>query len=105
MRSESGGRLSRTSVQHTLALTLSQSDQATIYGGRYTFLTVLSLAATLVSFVFALLLDAFPRSMVLRDIKTATQIVLVPVQGVVTVLYWGELVSCLRERWRFEADR
>jgi hypothetical protein len=58
------------------------------YGRQWSFLTVLALAVSTLTFATALAKDLFPSYRILDRIKTSLSIVIVPVEGLVSVLYW-----------------
>lgn len=61
----------------------------TQYGGHWQFLTILSLAVSWLTFVAALAKDALPGLSQLDTVKTALSVIAVPIEGLVSILYWG----------------
>ncbi|KAL8276275.1 hypothetical protein RQP46_011303 [Phenoliferia psychrophenolica] len=61
----------------------------TQFAGHWGFLTVLGLAVSTITVAVSLLKDAFPSVQAFDTIKTALQIMIVPAEGMVSVLYWG----------------
>ncbi|GAA5957109.1 hypothetical protein JCM3765_005408 [Sporobolomyces pararoseus] len=59
------------------------------YGGHWTYLTILSLAASWLVFLFALLKDAFPSVNLFARLKTMTSLISTPIEGFVAIMYWG----------------
>ncbi|SCZ99563.1 BZ3500_MvSof-1268-A1-R1_Chr3-1g06102 [Microbotryum saponariae] len=59
------------------------------FGGQWNFLTVLSLAVSWLTFAVAVLKDALPSVRLFDRLKTTLMIVAVPVEGLVSLLYWG----------------
>ncbi|SDA03965.1 BZ3501_MvSof-1269-A2-R1_Chr3-2g05787 [Microbotryum saponariae] len=64
------------------------------FGGQWNFLTVLSLAVSWLTFAVAVLKDALPSVRLFDRLKTTLMIVAVPVEGLVSLLYWGMQVGC-----------
>ncbi|GAA6027848.1 hypothetical protein JCM8097_001746 [Rhodosporidiobolus ruineniae] len=58
------------------------------FGGRWQFLTILSLGASWLVFASALLYDLYPLPLFAR-IKTSVGVLAVPVEGLVGLLYWS----------------
>ncbi|GAA5859325.1 hypothetical protein JCM8547_001985 [Rhodosporidiobolus lusitaniae] len=58
------------------------------FGGRWQFLTILSLAASWLTFAFSLLYDLLPLPLFAR-LKTSFAVLAVPVEGFVAAGYWG----------------
>ncbi|GAA5838732.1 hypothetical protein JCM5353_000866 [Sporobolomyces roseus] len=59
------------------------------YGGQWQYLTILSLGISWATFAFALLKDVFPSINFFARLKTSLAILAVPVEGFVSVMYWG----------------
>ncbi|SGY50553.1 BQ5605_C001g00895 [Microbotryum silenes-dioicae] len=64
------------------------------FGGQWNFLTVLSLAVSWLTFAVAVLKDVLPSVRLFDRLKTTLMIVAVPVEGLVSLLYWGMQVGC-----------
>ncbi|GAA6048997.1 hypothetical protein JCM3770_005431 [Rhodotorula araucariae] len=75
---------------HQLALPGPMSDymDSVPVGGRWQYLTILSLAASWLSFAAALVHDLVPLALFSR-LKAILAILTVPVEGLVAVLYWS----------------
>ncbi|GAA6061632.1 hypothetical protein JCM10212_000974 [Sporobolomyces blumeae] len=58
------------------------------YGGHWQYLTILSLGAAWLTFLFALLKDAFPSVNLFARCKTSLSLIATPVEGFVGVMYW-----------------
>ncbi|GAA5976553.1 hypothetical protein JCM10908_005543 [Rhodotorula pacifica] len=58
------------------------------FGGHWTYLTILSLAAAWLTFAFSLAYDLVPIALFAR-IKTSLAVLAVPVEGLVGLLYWS----------------
>ncbi|GAA5892987.1 hypothetical protein JCM6882_006910 [Rhodosporidiobolus microsporus] len=58
------------------------------YGGRWQYLTILSLAASHLTFLFSLLYDLYPLGLFARA-KLSLAVLAVPVEGLVGLLYWS----------------
>ncbi|KAM0788471.1 hypothetical protein ACM66B_001604 [Microbotryomycetes sp. NB124-2] len=61
----------------------------TQYGGQWSFLTVLSLAVSTMTFTSAVLKDFLPSFKLFDTLKTGLSVLAVPVEGLVSVLYWS----------------
>ncbi|KAK4058474.1 hypothetical protein OIO90_000635 [Microbotryomycetes sp. JL221] len=59
------------------------------YGGQWAFLTVLSLALSTATFASAVLKDLLPSFRLFDTLKTSLSVLTVPVEGLVSVLYWS----------------
>ncbi|KAK4053440.1 hypothetical protein OIV83_001606 [Microbotryomycetes sp. JL201] len=59
------------------------------FGGQWSFLTVLSLAISTMTFASAIFKDMMPSVKLFDTIKTSLSVLAVPVEGLVSVLYWG----------------
>ncbi|GAA5988714.1 hypothetical protein JCM11641_005152 [Rhodosporidiobolus odoratus] len=58
------------------------------FGGRWQFLTILSLGAAWLTFLLSLLYDLYPTRFLARA-KESVAVLAVPVEGLVGLLYWG----------------
>ncbi|KAI5479679.1 hypothetical protein MNV49_003189 [Pseudohyphozyma bogoriensis] len=61
----------------------------TQFGGHFAFLTVLGLSFTWITFAVSLAKDFFPRVKAFDLLKTWLSILVIPAEGIISVLYWG----------------
>ncbi|GAA5929588.1 uncharacterized protein JCM15063_004193 [Sporobolomyces koalae] len=59
------------------------------YGGHWQYLTILSLAIAWLTFLCALLKDAFPSVNLFARLKTSLGVIATPIEGFVALMYWG----------------
>ncbi|CAB4392107.1 unnamed protein product [Rhizophagus irregularis] len=59
---------------------------------QFTHLTIVGLLFSLVAFVFALLYDLFSTVKVISFLKTWFMVVTVPLEGLISILYWGLII-------------
>ncbi|CAG8578696.1 7707_t:CDS:2, partial [Acaulospora morrowiae] len=53
------------------------------------YLTTIGLLFSFVAFVFALLYDVFTKSRVISILKTGFMVVTTPLEGLISIMYWG----------------